>query len=185
MGRKAVLYGPPTIEAHDSNSTGDSHIMADMSGLVPVLTAAQFWDAAADLYGGIAAPLIALQDRFGVVVNVALLFGWLDRRHLALIPDDHTRLLSTAKDHETALRQMRVHRRAAKGRPGYDDLKVRELQAEARMQQALLESVEMPLVTAATANSLTAYLDGLDIPADTPDRLQVQAAFSPSGPASD
>jgi uncharacterized protein (TIGR02444 family) len=134
-----------------------------------------FWDYSLAVYArpGVAEACLALQDRFGLDVNILLFCCWAGARGEALGPAALARLLEAAGPwQEQVVKPLRAARRWLKGRPGAEVQALRarieadELEAE-RLEQALLAEALPPAPGEASpalaAANLEAYLARLEV----------------------
>ncbi len=106
-----------------------------------------FWTFSLAVYAvpGVANECLAVQERFGVDVNMLLFCAWLAfARRVALTPHDIATIGAAVSDwHETAIKTLREVRRYMKNVPGGDvaalrtRVKAAELEAE-QVEQAIL-----------------------------------------------
>ncbi|GHF20259.1 hypothetical protein GCM10017044_13840 [Kordiimonas sediminis] len=79
------------------------------------------------------------QDRFGMDINLALLFLYLDQHNKHLTGDTIKELYSLSHHWQSVhLAPLRQRRRSAQGTADYDDLKAQELRLEKQEQKALV-----------------------------------------------
>jgi uncharacterized protein (TIGR02444 family) len=129
-----------------------------------------FWEFAAGLYGssGVAAQLLAWQDRQGANINMVLLCAWAGRHGRHLTPDDIARALAAAAGWRGAVIQpLRALRRRLKAdwrslapdpEPARQAILAAELAAE-RTEQGLLLAALAPWPKAATRATATGETD--------------------------
>ncbi len=119
------------------------------------------WDYAAEVYehDGVATACLALQDRFGVDVNLLLYAAWLAKLRRRLTAAHLQALEAAIADwREEVVRPLRALRRQIRTTPGagdvYDGLKALEMRAE-RVQLDAMHAFHLQ------AGALPATLDGL------------------------
>lgn len=106
--------------------------------------AAEFWQFSLSVYGqtGVESACLALQDKFGVNVNLALFALWCESQGWALSISDLDTLWRILAPRDHRLETLRCTRRAAKNKPNYNALKQTELQQEKAFQSALIHAFE-------------------------------------------
>lgn len=134
--------------------------------MTPVFDPDEFWAFSVHQYGkkAVAKCCLALQDDYGVDINLLLLCQWLDSQELALAEGALCDLVRIA-DHwqKNRLAPLRA-RRAGLKKPSapYQAALSKELSEERKEQQALIACINRPLSFASTqpfpsAANLTAY----------------------------
>ena len=149
-----------------------------------------FWDFSLAVYGreGVATACLALQDRHGLDVNLALYCAWAGHRGRALSAVDLARLTAVARswqaDVVAPLRAIRRHLKALTALPesAAEQLRTRvkeiELEAEAVEQRMLYEALPVADGRGAPAiagGNMVAYLESLGIAPDATDVADLAA----------
>jgi len=137
---------------------------------MPLPTASEFWHWCCHEYADptVADTCLALQQRFGVSINLILLLRWLDSQLWHLEPPELQRLCDAPALDDPELQALRGLRKRLKTRLDantYRQLQTVELQLERQQQSGLLDTLaDFAQQPGHRPHHLAYYLNGLKVP---------------------